>query len=416
MAEENDAPTGIEAQDTAAPMAADGQQDSANQDAEAPAASAEEQAPVNAEDASGAEKVADGGADGAADAPKEPISNDAPGLGAAIKEQLNALQHNFDNNVLNALGKLSEEDQQEILDKYKANDSVRNPEAFLMSLVRFVVENIAKSKTFEDFPEPVRTQLEGIFSDEGLTKEAFSDRCAMIMHTLPEELQLKAVEKYSTADRSAIQNLEGFFHSIARRLSNIQKRGSNGEPPAEVKARIAEAIASGIIKEGDLDDRCLEALSEYEAKDGLEMLENFFSSDLSNVRNMGGFFFGVVKRFRNRRGGGGGGRGRRGDRRGGGGRRGDRRRDRNDGYRGGYGRDRDDRRDYDRRDYDRSRDYDRGRDYDRSRDYDRDRDYDRNRGYERSRDYDRPSYDRPSYDRPSYDRPPARDYDQSNRY
>jgi hypothetical protein len=244
-----------------------------------------------------------------------------------------------ENGVMALLESVPADVQESILEKYGGAGDVRKPVAFIGALVRRYTEPANKERTFERLSDRVRGELEAVFEGGKLSRAEFDDRCVVAMFDLDEENQLMAIKKYRDSDQGTIQRHEGFFHSMIRRLHNINQRGNSGQPPAEVQDRINEAVRDGKLKEGDLDARCLEALAEFDKRDGLDILEQLFTSDLRQVRNMGGFFFGIVKRFKRGEtravpGGGGGGGRRRDDR---GGRDGgfDRRDDR--GGRGAYG-------------------------------------------------------------------------------
>jgi hypothetical protein len=271
--------------------------------------------------------------------------------GARFEVSARALEvyrkHGLDreNGVLQLLESVPGDIQESILEKYGSAGEVRKPSAFIGALVRRYTEPANKERTFERLSDRVREELEAVFTGGKLSKAEFDDRCVVAMFDLDEENQVLAIKKYRDSDQGTIQRHEGFFHSMIRRLHNINQRGNSGQPPAEVQDRIAEAVRDGKLKEGDLDARCLEALAEFDKRDGLDILEQLLTSDLRQVRNMGGFFFGIVKRFKRGEtrtivggsggGGGGGGGGRdRGGRDGG--------RDERGG-RGGYGGGRDDR-------------------------------------------------------------------------
>ena len=51
------------------------------------------------------------------------------------------------------------------------------------------------------------------------------------------------------------------------------------------------------LKEGDLDDRCMSALRNFPQHLAVQLVEDFLKTDLSQVNNPGGFFFGIVKRY-----------------------------------------------------------------------------------------------------------------------
>eukprot|EP00516_Mucochytrium_quahogii_P007481 CAMPEP_0203745628 /NCGR_PEP_ID=MMETSP0098-20131031/1303_1 /ASSEMBLY_ACC=CAM_ASM_000208 /TAXON_ID=96639 /ORGANISM=" , Strain NY0313808BC1" /LENGTH=409 /DNA_ID=CAMNT_0050633459 /DNA_START=158 /DNA_END=1387 /DNA_ORIENTATION=- len=290
--------------------------------------------------------------------------NGTAGDGRTAEELLQELKDknlmdNIEEKVFEQLKQLSEEGQIKCLENYEKSatnpdETIRNESRFFAGIIRRVELDEVKDKTLDDLPEATRSALESIMTDK-LTKENLEERIVAVLFRLPEEVQLESVEKFKQTDIATIQHPERFYFGIVKRLRSNADKG-HGPISEEVKKALEDGVRDGKIKDGDIDERCLLALAEFDKSVGLKIVESFLSSDLSNVRNMGGFFYGVIKRYRRSDGGGGGGRGR-----GRGGRRDDR-----GGYRDrGYGRDRYDRGGYRDDRYDRGygrddRGYDRG--------------------------------------------------------
>ncbi|GAX76211.1 hypothetical protein CEUSTIGMA_g3655.t1 [Chlamydomonas eustigma] len=75
--------------------------------------------------------------------------------------------------------------------------------------------------------------------------------------------------------------------------------GSIDTLDSSVRQKLESLIDSRTITEGDIDDRALSELSEFNARDGLEILRQFeTAAEIKNVRNKSAYLHGVMTRHR----------------------------------------------------------------------------------------------------------------------
>ncbi|XP_068198427.1 heterogeneous nuclear ribonucleoprotein Q-like isoform X2 [Antennarius striatus] len=70
--------------------------------------------------------------------------------------------------------------------------------------------------------------------------------------------------------------------------------------PPKVGEKLEELYEEGLVGPGDLDERALEALKEFDEEGALQVLVQFKESDLSHVQNKSAFLCGVMKTYRQR--------------------------------------------------------------------------------------------------------------------
>uniref|UniRef100_A0AAZ1XXG7 RRM domain-containing protein n=1 Tax=Oreochromis aureus TaxID=47969 RepID=A0AAZ1XXG7_OREAU len=70
--------------------------------------------------------------------------------------------------------------------------------------------------------------------------------------------------------------------------------------PQKVAEKLDELYVAGLVAHGDLDERAIEALKEFNEDGALQVLVQFKESDLSHVQNKSAFLCGVMKTYRQR--------------------------------------------------------------------------------------------------------------------
>uniref|UniRef100_A0A3P9C6M8 Synaptotagmin binding, cytoplasmic RNA interacting protein n=2 Tax=Haplochromini TaxID=319058 RepID=A0A3P9C6M8_9CICH len=70
--------------------------------------------------------------------------------------------------------------------------------------------------------------------------------------------------------------------------------------PQNVAEKLDELYVAGLVAHGDLDERAIEALKEFNEDGALQVLVQFKESDLSHVQNKSAFLCGVMKTYRQR--------------------------------------------------------------------------------------------------------------------
>jgi hypothetical protein len=167
----------------------------------------------------------------------------------------------------------------------------------------------------------VEEKLESLYMSGRLARGELDSRCLDKLRMLSETSGLEVVTKFGEADLPTIKSKGGFFMGIVKRFSE-QERGvfaslSTAQFPAaanagetafqgcpsgglwpSAKAKLDEICSRGHLMPNDLDSRCMEQLRTLPEHLAMEVLTKFGEADLASIKSKGGFFMGIVKRFR----------------------------------------------------------------------------------------------------------------------
>ena len=166
----------------------------------------------------------------------------------------------------------------------------------------------------------VQAKLDSMYNSGVLAKGELDQRCLDQLKVLSETSALEVVTKFSEADLATIKSKGGFFMGIVKRFKE-QERGVfasltpaqyavtplgamalQGQPRADLwpsaKAKLDAVYATGLLQPGELDSRCMEQLRSLPEYLALEVVTKFSEADLGTIKSKGGFFMGIIKRFK----------------------------------------------------------------------------------------------------------------------
>ena len=116
------------------------------------------------------------------------------------------------------------------------------------------------------------------------------------------------MEKLAEFDASdALEILEGFTQKVSENggirnkaaylAGAIRNQAHKIRPPLhqDIKERLESLYSEGTVREGDLDKRCMDALSSLPVSTALAVIQRFASKDLTEVRNTSALFMSTIK-------------------------------------------------------------------------------------------------------------------------
>ena len=158
----------------------------------------------------------------------------------------------------------------------------------------------------------VQEKLDMIFASGVVSRDDLDSRCLDQLKSLPEATALEVVTKYGEADLSSINSKAGFFMGIVKRfkeqvvasdptLTNQAYQGL----AFHIQSKLENLFSTNMVQRHELDAKCFMELRNLPEHMATEVVDKFCESNLSDIRNKTAFFLGIVKRFKNERGGGG---------------------------------------------------------------------------------------------------------------
>jgi len=157
----------------------------------------------------------------------------------------------------------------------------------------------------------VQLKLDALFATGVVTQEDLDSRCMDQLKVLPEVTALEVVAKYSEADLTTINSKAGFFMGIVKRFKeqvvasdpNLTNQAYQGLA-YQIQTKLENLFSTSLIQRAELDAKCFMELRQLPEHMAIEVVDKFCESNLSDIRNKTAFFLGIVKRFKNERGGG----------------------------------------------------------------------------------------------------------------
>lgn len=101
---------------------------------------------------------------------------------------------------------------------------------------------------------------------------------------------LDQFEKGLDADK--IRNKSAYMSGV---MTRFKRYGGGSRLPHDVQHRLDALVSSGMIKAGDIDTRCIEALSLLPLTLAIKAVERFGTRKLSDVRNVSAFFMSTLR-------------------------------------------------------------------------------------------------------------------------
>jgi hypothetical protein len=204
------------------------------------------------------------------------------------------------------------------------------------------------TESLKIMPQSVKNILNGVFAKGEVSATDIEDSVWDSMKDFDEMTQVQIVERFGQANMSSVRNKTGYLigilkifrakgpavrappanHAYAAAYGGQAAYGAQaaygGANPYEAYApqgivtgsgafsklnmasqlRIQELYNSGRARPGEIEDGVFDSLKDFNEHEQSEMVESFCNTDLATIRNKTAFFIGILKRFRQKGGGG----------------------------------------------------------------------------------------------------------------
>lgn len=133
------------------------------------------------------------------------------------------------------------------------------------------------------------------------------------LSSFPPEDAVECLEQFCKCDITKVRNKSAYIIGVMKRLrihihnptdsynGNGGGRGlvsAGGYLDKTVQMKLNVLFSDGVCKPSDIDEKCLEALSQLPPRSALEALGQFASRDLSDVRSYSRFLMSIIRRVR----------------------------------------------------------------------------------------------------------------------
>lgn len=104
-------------------------------------------------------------------------------------------------------------------------------------------------------------------------------------------IALEILDKFTTTDLSTVHRKSAFLAGI------ISRNRKHAKPKLDsgVTRRLDDLYSQGHVRPGDLDARCMDALSSMNPSLAMAVIDKFAAKDFSDVRNMSALFMSTIK-------------------------------------------------------------------------------------------------------------------------
>eukprot|EP01029_Cantina_marsupialis_P012627 TRINITY_DN278_c0_g2_i1.p1 TRINITY_DN278_c0_g2~~TRINITY_DN278_c0_g2_i1.p1 ORF type:complete len:527 (+),score=145.83 TRINITY_DN278_c0_g2_i1:81-1661(+) len=166
---------------------------------------------------------------------------------------------------------------------------------------------------FYELSGDVQRALEDLCEDHRqVKKEDMDHKICKSLLSLSEEKQMKAIEEFrGSLGRVDVRNVRAYFTSCINRQSDAPIDGRQrrfacadegrrkGQLSDELLRRIDDLKAAGTLRESDIDDRCIDYLSELPTDLASKTLEEFLADDRTTMHNPASYFMNLIRRAAN---------------------------------------------------------------------------------------------------------------------
>ena len=166
-----------------------------------------------------------------------------------------------------------------------------------------------------------KAKLEWLYATGKMTAIEMTESTLQQLLQFSDSKGVEIVEQFAVADLSGVKNKAGFFGGVIKRFRDMQAapaslgvavpglmtplQAATGYPGApggilwpSVQAKLDSMYSSGALTHGVLDQRCMDQLKSLSETSALEVVNKFGEADLSTIKSKGGFFMGIIKRFK----------------------------------------------------------------------------------------------------------------------
>lgn len=215
----------------------------------------------------------------------------------------------FDAPTREKLSSLEERHALDALGRYRdANTSqIRNTSRYMMKIISRVME--AHERTGEHLKDVVLDPtvvkaIDNLIRDKKIEDAEFREKAISALKTLPVQRSLEILDKYLKVEHMHITNPVGFLMGLIKRYhmyENDSDTGAFGKIfatlPPTIQALFSAKFAEGAVDATQLSHKCLERLAALPLQEQTDATNALLGTDLTTVRNLTGFFIGILKRY-----------------------------------------------------------------------------------------------------------------------
>jgi len=163
-----------------------------------------------------------------------------------------------------------------------------------------------------------KAKLEWLYATGKMAASEMTESTLQQLCQFSDSKGVEIVEQFAVADLNGVKNKAGFFGGVIKRYRDMQAAPASlgaavpGAVPAAigypgapggvlwpaVQAKLDSLYSSGALTHGVLDQRCMDQLKTLSETSALEVVNKFAEADLSTIKSKGGFFMGIIKRFK----------------------------------------------------------------------------------------------------------------------
>eukprot|EP01026_Neomeris_dumetosa_P022400 TRINITY_DN19301_c0_g1_i4.p1 TRINITY_DN19301_c0_g1~~TRINITY_DN19301_c0_g1_i4.p1 ORF type:complete len:461 (-),score=65.66 TRINITY_DN19301_c0_g1_i4:187-1569(-) len=137
----------------------------------------------------------------------------------------------------------------------------------------------------------VQLKLKQLYETTPVQDGDLEERTLAMLSEFDVDSQLRILDEFGNSNFQKIRSKDAYLRGT---ISKKRRMSLSGLPP-RVQSQLDKLYDRSLLKYGDLDDRCLDALRSLDEHCGLRAIEKLTTRNLKEIRNMSAFFMSQIK-------------------------------------------------------------------------------------------------------------------------